>query len=261
MRHNGRMEIAEHIEALRSHGAVLADSAAAAGLAAAVPSCPPWQVKDLLRHTGYIHRWAARHLTDRPGRVLAGMAEQEILSSGAPDDELIDWFRAGHVALVRLLESADPGLETATFMTTAPTPVGFWARRQAHETAIHRADADGALGLATRYPAAFAVDGIDELVTGFGNRKKYLPPDGAGGLAVRAADTGDEWVVRSVDGRSVAARSPATGAADAPVACVVSGDASDLYLFLWNRAGAGVSVAGDPAVLGAWQSAVRVRWE
>ena len=45
--------------------------------------------------------------------------------------------------------------------------------------------------------------------------------------------------------------------------CTVSGPASGLYLYLWNRADAaraGVTVAGDPGLLSAWQSSVRVRW-
>ena len=45
--------------------------------------------------------------------------------------------------------------------------------------------------------------------------------------------------------------------------CTVSGPASGLYLYLWNRADAGqagVTVTGDPGLLSAWQSSVRVRW-
>ena len=48
------MEITEHIDALRHQGNLLADGAERVGLDAAVPPCPSWQVKDLLRHTGYI---------------------------------------------------------------------------------------------------------------------------------------------------------------------------------------------------------------
>ncbi len=43
----------------------------------------------------------------------------------------------------------------------------------------------------------------------------------------------------------------------------MSGPASGLYLYLWNRADAaqvGVTVTGDPGLLSAWQSSVRVRW-
>ena len=86
------MEIAEHIDALRDQGTLLAGAAGRAGLAAAVPPCSPWVVKDLLRHTGYIHRWAARHITECPPRVLDGPSEAEILRGGAPDPDLIAWF-------------------------------------------------------------------------------------------------------------------------------------------------------------------------
>jgi len=252
------MEIAEHIDALREHGGPLADAAGRAGLGASVPPCAPWRVKDLLRHTGYIHRWAASHITERPASVLDGPSEAEILSGGAPDGELIGWFRQGHAALVETLSAADPGLQTATFMA-APSPLAFWARRQAHETAIHRADAEGALGKLPDFPAAFAADGIDELIMGFGRRRKYQPPAGQGGvLRVRTADTGDCWQADIKNGRIEASRD------GGPAGCTVRGPASGVYLFLWNRADAaqaGITIEGDPAILALWQSGVRVRWE
>ena len=123
-RQGGRMEIAEHVEAVRREGGLLADAAERAGLGAAVPPCAPWQVKDLLRHTGYIHRWAARHLSERPERVIGGTGEAEILAGGAPDAELAGWFRAGHAALVRTLSTADPGLvPNATAYCTSGRPI------------------------------------------------------------------------------------------------------------------------------------------
>lgn len=245
------MDIAEHIAALRAQGEALAVAASKAGLDAPVPPCAPWRVKDLLRHTGFIHRWAASHITGRPAKIIGGPAEAEILSGGAPDGELLDWYRSGHAALVAALAAADPDLETATFFQ-APSPLTFWARRQAHETAIHRADADSASGTLPAYPAGFAADGIEELTMGFGRRRKYRPAaDGQGALLFLATDTGDQWHAWASDAR-----------AD-EVACTVSGPASGLYLFLWNRgdaAGTGVDVGGDPAVLALWKSAVRVRW-
>jgi uncharacterized protein (TIGR03083 family) len=255
---NGRVEITEHIEALREHGCLLADAAERAGLDAAVPPCAPWRVKDLLRHTGYIHRWAASHVTDRPASVLDGPSEAEILAGGAPDSELVAWFRQGHAALVETLVKADPGLQTATFMD-APSPLAFWARRQAHETAIHRADAESALPGLPDFAADFAADGVDELIMGFGRRRKYRPAAGQDGvLGVHATDTADSWYADIKEGRIEARR--AAGPAD----CTVSGPAPGMYLFLWNRADAaraGVTLDGDPAVLARWQSGVRVRWE
>jgi len=256
--HNGRMEIAEHIDALREHGGLLADAAECAGLEASVSSCVPWRVKDLLRHTGYVHRWAASHITERPASVLDGPTEAEILSGGATDEELLGWFRQGHGALVETLSAADPGLQTATFMA-APSPLAFWARRQAHETAIHRADAETAVGKLPDFPAAFAADGIDELIMGFGRRRKYQPAGGRDGvLRVHTTDTADSWYAAMKDGRVQAQLD------DGPADCTVGGTASGVYLFLWNRADsaqAGVTFDGDPDVLALWQSGVRVRWD
>jgi uncharacterized protein (TIGR03083 family) len=255
------MEITEHVDALRRHGCLLADAAERAGLDEAVPPCSPWLVKDLLRHTGYIHRWAARHITERAASIIDGPPEADILRAGVPDPELLDWFRAGHAALVETLTRADPAVECATFMA-APSPLAFWARRQAHETAIHRADAQSAAGTTPEYPADFATDGIDELIMGFGRRRKYQPgAHGRGKLRVVTADTGDAWSIEARDGRLHPDRD--TGDDEAGDACTVHGPASGVYLYLWNRADAprvGVTVTGDPTLLAAWRSSVRVRW-
>jgi len=255
------MEIAEHIDALRRQGESLADAAERAGLDASVPPCAPWLVKDLLRHTGYVHRWAARHVTECPDQIIDGPSEEEILRGGADDAGLLAWFVAGHAALVHTLATADPAVQCPVFMA-APSPLAFWARRQAHETAIHRADADSASGATPGYEPGFAADGIDELITGFGRRRKYQPRSTADGtrLRVLATDTGDAWLVEA-QGSGLQPRRDADGQDEA--GCTVSGPASGLYLYLWNRADAaraGVTVAGNPGLLSAWQSSVRVRW-
>jgi uncharacterized protein (TIGR03083 family) len=265
------MKIAEHLDALRREGELMAVAADRAGLAAAVPSCPAWQVKDLLRHTGYIHRWAARHIAERPAEVIDGPSEADILRGGAADADLPGWFRAGHAALVETLAGADPEVRCATFMP-APSPLAFWTRRQAHETAIHRADAELAAGPADGpvpvYPPRFAADGIDELIMGFGQRRKYQPQAGpasrAGLLRVIAADTGDAWSVEAREGLLQPRRETgAAAAAGADAGCTVSAPASGLYLYLWNRADASkadVTVTGDPGLLASWQASVKVRW-
>jgi uncharacterized protein (TIGR03083 family) len=253
------MEIAEHIEAVRREGELLADAAERAGLAAAVSPCAPWQVRDLLRHTGHVHRWATRHLIERPERIIGQPSEAEILAGGPPDAELADWYRAGHAALVRALSTADAGLVCATFME-APSPLAFWARRQAHETAIHRADAHGASGTLPEFAPDFAADGIDELIMGLGRRRRYQPVnDHEGVLNIHTTDTGDDWTVLPRDGRLM----PHRGSSEQEAACTVAGPASDVYLFMWNRhdaANTGVTVTGEQDVLMCWKSAVRVRW-
>ena len=254
------MEIAEYIDALRQQGESLADAAERAGLDAIVPPCSPWLVKDLLRHTGYVHRWAARHISECPDQIIDGPSEEEILRGGTDDAGLLAWFRAGHAALVHTLVTADPVVQCPVFMA-APSPLAFWARRQAHETAIHRADAESASGATPEYEPAFAADGIDELIMGFGRRRKYQPTaDGAVRLRVLSADTGDAWLVEVQDGR-LQPRRDAGNSEEA--GCTVSGPASGLYLYLWNRAEAAradVTVTGDPGLLSAWQASVRVTW-
>jgi uncharacterized protein (TIGR03083 family) len=251
------MEPPEHIAALERDGALLAAAAGRAGLDAMVPPCPPWRVRDLLRHLGFVHRWAAGYvgqareeMTDEPG-------EDELLLTGPGDAELLGWFCDGHAELVRALRSADPRLRCWTFLP-APSPLAFWARRQAHETAIHRADAESAAGEVAPFPAPFAADGIDELIMGFWARGRARA-DRSCCLQVRATDTGGEWLVELGD--PAAARQGAA-AAD----CTVAGPASDLYLLLWNRPPCGgqdagrVSVGGDSGLLRLWQDLMKVTW-
>jgi uncharacterized protein (TIGR03083 family) len=250
------------VAALEREGALLANAAERRGLDAPVPACPGWQVRDLLHHLGYVHRWAAGYVSQARRNMVPEPAESEILRTGPADAGLLGWYRDGLAELVTALRSADPGLDCWTFFA-APSPLAFWSRRQAHETAVHRADAEGAGGeAATRaapFPAAFAADGIDELLTGFAPRSRSDAGAEAGRgqrLRVLSTDTGDEWLTEI--GRRIAARR-GTG----PAECVVTGPASDLYLALWNRSPLTdpVLVSGDESVLEAWQARVRVTWK
>jgi uncharacterized protein (TIGR03083 family) len=247
------METGKHIAALEADGGLLADAAEYAGLDAPVPPCQPWRVKDLLRHTGYVHRWAATHVAERCEEVIVGPSEHEVLRGGPADPDLVGWFREGHAALVGTLRTADPGVRCVMFLA-APSPLAFWARRQAHETAIHRFDGQSAGGAVDATPAfepGFAADGIDELIMGFGARGDYRLAGGRS-LRVTAADTGDAWRIAPGEVRR------GTGPAD----CEVRGAASAVYLYLWNRCGAAhVTIDGDPRVAEDWRSSMSVRWE
>jgi uncharacterized protein (TIGR03083 family) len=258
----GAVEVPAHIDALDRDGAILADAAQSAGLQAGVPGCPGWQVRDLVRHQAYVHAWAARHVRERSPELIEEPAESDILGGGPADADLIAAYREGHAALVTILRDADPDVECATFMP-APSPLAFWARRQAHETAVHRYDAQSARPAGPPAPAvafdpAFAADGVDELIMCFAARRRYRP--GSGGersLTVRARDAESRWHVRLVDGGTEVSR-------DDPAAdCTLEGPAAGLYAFLWNRsdaARAGLAIAGRPEILAAWNTSVRVRW-
>jgi uncharacterized protein (TIGR03083 family) len=278
-----QVEIGQHIAAVERDGMLLADAAQVAGLAASVPACPGWQVRDLVRHQAYVHAWAARHVAEQAAKIIGTADEADILSGGPPDADLIASYRDGVAALVRTLHAADPDVACATFLP-APSPLAFWARRQAHETAVHRFDAQAAGRAAgqaadplTAFPPAFAADGIDELITGFAARRKRTGPGRS--LLVRATDTADAWHyewpadgqvrARRIGLESADAMRPGTGACGPgdgglPASdCQLAGPASGGYLFLWNRctaAEAGVEITGDPAILGTWNSGIRVRW-
>jgi Mycothiol maleylpyruvate isomerase N-terminal domain len=78
--------------ALRREGALLADAAERAGMGAEVPACPGWRVRDLLKHLGYVHRWAAGYLTEGFTQAVGEPSEQVILGQG-PDLYLLLWNR------------------------------------------------------------------------------------------------------------------------------------------------------------------------
>lgn len=250
------MDTAEHIKHLAREGRLLADAAELAGSDAEVRTCPGWEVRHLLRHTGMVHRWATSfvaegHTSYRPGGGGPAL-------DGAP---LLDWYREGHDRLVAALAGAPDSLECWSFLS-APSPLAFWARRQAHETTVHRVDAESALGLvAGRSPVEpdLAADGIDELLCGFHGRDgSRVRTDRPGVLRVRTTDTGDVWTV------ALSADAPrTTRTADGPADCELTGPAEALYLSLWNRLPAGspaVGVAGDDRLARLWRETSAVTW-
>ncbi|MEW2069326.1 maleylpyruvate isomerase family mycothiol-dependent enzyme [Streptomyces sp. NPDC007346] len=261
------MEITEHIASLSEEGRLLAAAAEQAGPGASVPTCPGWQIRHLLRHTGMVHRWAAGFVTE--GHTTPHPDGGEPALDG---DELLDWFRAGHHHLVRSLEKAPADLECWTFLP-APSPLAFWSRRQLNETTVHRVDAESALGgPLTTVDADRAVDGIDELLTGFHARpRSRVRSTTPRTLRVRAVDTDAVWTVRISDEPPRAVRTPAAGGGDGDgspgpaggerVDCELSGTAEGLYLTLWNRLPlAAVTLRGDRAVARLWTDNSAVTW-
>jgi len=257
------VEIGTWVTAVEKNGILLGEAADHAGLAAEVPACPGWRVRELVRHQAYVHGWAARHLAERPVRVIEEADEAAILGGGPADDELIASYLAGLGVLVATLRTADPAGDYPTFLP-APSPLAFWARRQAHETAIHRFDAEAAGGgpdpLAA-FPPDFAADGVDELVTGFAARRRRTGPGKS--LFIKTPDANRAWHYEwPADGQRKATRW-AVGDEPPPADCVLEGPASGVYLFLWNRcpaADAALAITGDRTILDTWTSAVQVTW-
>ncbi|MFF9851719.1 maleylpyruvate isomerase family mycothiol-dependent enzyme [Streptomyces litmocidini] len=250
------MKITEHIQALEAAGLGLADAAAEAGPDAEVPTCPGWRVRDLLRHTAMVHRWATTFVAE--GRTAFHPGEGETTLDG---EELLTHFREGHARLVSALRAAPEDLECWSFLP-APSPVAFWARRQTHETTVHRADAQSALASGPGpVDPAVAADGIDELLGAFHARdRSRVRTPGPRTLRVRATDTGDVWTVRLTPTgppRTERAFHVTGGPADTEL----SGPADRLYLTLWNRLPAGtVTLTGDEETLRVWRETSAITW-
>jgi len=250
------VEIAEHIAVLGDEGTKLAAAADAAGLDAPVPTCPDWTVNDLLRHTGHVHRWAAAHVRDERAAPLDSAGEQEAVGPQPSDADLIAWFRQGHQALVTVLTEADPAVQCWSFLP-APSPLAFWARRQCHETTIHRADADSVTGSVGAVDPVVAGDGIEELLGGFLARPRHRDVSALHTLHLVATDTGQRWT--AVLGPDRVELVPQQVPADPSV--TVRAPASDLDLLVWNRMSADdLDVTGDRSVLETWKRVVHVRW-
>lgn len=209
-------------------------------------------------HTGGVHRWARLQLESRSPEPVDRDLEE--LSGGWPDDDKVDqWFRSGYEQLALTLEDAPAEIEVWSFLP-APSPLAFWARRQAHETAVHRSDVDAAAGEASSFPPLFAADGVDEMLGGFATRRSSkLRSDPPMTVEMEAADAGLVWsLVVGAKGASVD-RQPVGSGYDAH--CTVRAAASDLYMWVWNRRGDEcLDVNGDASFLEHWHDAVKVRW-
>ena len=187
----GVMDHSEYCAAIRREGHALTAAARAAGLDAVVPSCPDWQVADVLGHVGRLHRWVAGIVES------GGDAPPDHWSDAEPPpaDVRIDWFDAGVDIVADALLGVDPS--TAAWSWTDDRTAGFWARRQANETAVHRWDAQLAAGDAQPIDHALAVDGIDEFFGLIPSWRHESRVRGTGeSIHLHCTDGEGEWLVR-----------------------------------------------------------------
>jgi uncharacterized protein (TIGR03083 family) len=213
---------------------------------AAVPSCPSWTVADLTRHVGevYLHKT----LAIREGAEPEPWPPKEI----AEEDPLalLDRAYAGLLAEFAAHRPTDPA---GSWYGPDPT-VGFWIRRMAQETVIHRIDAELGTGQqVTPVPADLAVDGIDELLKVF---VAYCVAEwtdsfadvlaGSPGRTYTVSTDGAAWRVRTGPGLFTVE----DGAGDDAADVTVSGPPTAVLRWVWNRESAGessgVTVEGAP---------------
>jgi len=235
------MDHALRVEAVRREAAALAAAAENAGLDAPVPSCPGWDVAELLAHIGGVHRWARS--------VLAGERAFPAVDV-PPGPERPTWVTAGASDLADALEAADPN--TPAWSWTDDRTVGFWARRQAAETAVHRVDAELATGEPRPVERELAVDAIDEFLAMLTARREAPALPTVGSVHLHCTDGEGEWLVRLTDAGPVVTREHAKGDV------ALRGAASDLLLVGYGRlAPDAVETLGDPDLARAFLAAVR----
>jgi uncharacterized protein (TIGR03083 family) len=236
-----------------------------ADLGATVPGCPGWDVQRLTDHLGRVHRNVCQMLAD-PVPERGRWAK---LPRGPEGPAVRDWFAAGAAQLEGDLATfaaanavdATSDADAALVPTWAgPQPPRFWPRRMAHETAVHRWDAEsaGPAGLdATPFDAELAADGVDEYFEVF--TTKRLAPEALAALGplelgLVATDVGRSWLIRA-DGRAISCSDAATDPPHADL--VLEAPASTLVLFLWGRLDtAACAVSGDADVAVRWHAHV-----
>jgi uncharacterized protein (TIGR03083 family) len=218
--------------------------------AADVPTCPGWSVAELAAHIGGIHRWVTAIVASQaPSRLPFPEVAPESSSAG----DLAEWLTAGAGPLLESLRAAGPVTPVWTWGPGRTS--GWWARRMVHETAVHRADAELAAGIAAPViDPVVAADGIDEFLFNLPSARrpyKHLAslPTGAS-LHLHATDADGEWLVRFTESGITWER----GHAKATVA--VRGPVALLLLFTYGRipgADERFAVFGDASVLDDWQ--------
>jgi uncharacterized protein (TIGR03083 family) len=218
-----------------------------------VPTCPEWTVLDLVHHLGgvywYVRSLVGRGLLTRPD--TAGVAARTEWPAGA---EALHWWDEQLSALQSTLDSLDPELPAWNWAPQAKR-VAFWHRRMAHETAVHRWDAQMAVGLTDPIEAKLASDGITEVLdTWLPAGKRRGPRDRNGIVALRATDVEQAWHVR-LRGEGVALLDTDTffdDDAEQRERAIAAGTASDLMLSLYGRVSFDVlDLAGDMGLLEA----------
>jgi hypothetical protein len=167
-------------------------------------------------------------------------------------DELLPWWDDTLDAMLTALHAKGPDSPVWVFPGARAT-AEFWARRQAHEAAIHRLDAEHALAGSDRAAAVpslvfdsdLAADGIDEaLVLMVPRRLARERPDVAGTVLFHAADAGRAWLVRLTPGEL-----PQIGpAGDTDTDASVVGTADAVFRAAWHRPSTAI-VNGDRALV------------
>jgi len=235
---------ADFVQHMRIEYSALRAAAVAVGPDAEVPTCPGWTVHGLVDHVGMVHSWALRAL-----RTPADGERPRPDDRPADWDELLAWSGEKFAELADTLAGATSNTPAWTFI--GPKTFAFWSRRQAHETAIHRLDAEharhGGDVPSLLFDVEFAADGVDEYLTRSLPRVAQRKPiERSGRVLFHAADAGRAWEVRLTPGRPPEVGPITDSGTDEDA--TVAGTADALYRAVWGRP-TGAITSGDRSLL------------
>jgi uncharacterized protein (TIGR03083 family) len=245
------MDRTSYLQAIRRESDALV-AAASLGLDPAVPSCPGWTVRDVVRHTGAVHRHKEQIVRERWRDAAPDPIDP-------PTEGLVEWFLFGSETLLATLSRTDPTIPVYSWFPPDQS-VGFWYRRMAHETAIHRVDAELGHGIINPLEPALAADGVDEILTvmmeGYPDWATATATDQT--LRIDCRDRSDSWSMRFITWSGTGPESEtkyenkpgiAVEDVDNP-ATILGGAAGDLDLFLWGRGPKDhLTTEGDPSLI------------
>ncbi|MCT2586659.1 maleylpyruvate isomerase family mycothiol-dependent enzyme [Actinophytocola gossypii] len=204
-------------------------SVVAGALGEPVPSCPGWTGADLAGHVAevYLHKTETMRRGAEPEPWPPDLGRDPLAALDGAYRELTSEFAV-----------REPADHSVIWYTPDQT-VGFWMRRMAFETVIHRVDAELAAGVTPEpIPAELAVPGIDEVLVcmlafAASEYPEYLADQLAScdGDTVRIDVPEASWLVRLGPDVVTVER----GQADAEA--VVRGSADAALRWLWRRAG------------------------
>ena len=179
-------------------------------------------------------------------KALADPTGQDVKVGRPPEDweELLAWWDDQRATMVERL--ADPGAPAWLPWQRFPQVAATWARRQAHEAAIHRLDAEHACGdvPSPLFDSEFAADGIDELISWMvPQRTDWSRSEASGTVVLHAADAGRAWTVHLKPGAEPVIE-PGGLQGDA----MIAGTADAVYRRVWGRPSE-AKVTGETALL------------
>ena len=237
------MEYAEHIEAVERETSAFTRTLMRGDADAQVPSCPEWTLRDLAKHVGGVQGFWTHVLAEGTGRPKPAFDDEPGPSAGL-------WLVQIGGFLVNELKAASADTKVWTW-NPADQSAAFAARRMAHETAVHRFDAQMANGNPEPIEPALAADGIEEIFV----MVDAWPESGRGEgqtLHLHSAE-GDEWLITmNPDGLDIK-REHAKGD------LALRGAVSDLELVLYDRPPIGdVERFGDESVLDSWYRVFKI---